>query len=131
MIVIGCPFLKMNKDFPNRKGQIPLQLDKYLKTIPLEKGCDIGGMTNMAIPTLICMFVFAVAVCLAIPLGRYLSLVYQGKRSLLDFLQPLENRLYRFCRINEKAGMNWKQYLSAISTKTSFALLPVFCCPFR
>ena len=61
------------------------------------------------------LFVFAVAVCLAIPLGRYLSRVYQEESSLLDFLQPLEKRLYRFCRINEKAGMNWKQYLSAIS----------------
>jgi potassium-transporting ATPase potassium-binding subunit len=68
----------------------------------------------MAIPTLICTFVFAVAVCLAIPLGRYLSRVYQEESSLLDFLRPLEKRLYRFCRINEKGGMNWKQYLSAI-----------------
>lgn len=68
----------------------------------------------MANPILICIFVFAVAVCLAVPLGRYLSRVYSEERSLLDFLQPLENRLYRFCHINGKAGMNWKQYLSAI-----------------
>jgi potassium-transporting ATPase potassium-binding subunit len=51
---------------------------------------------------------------MAIPLGRYLSRVYREGSSLLDFLQPLESRLYRFCRINGKAGMNWKQYLSAI-----------------
>src|ERR1700722_21865 len=66
------------------------------------------------IPIIICTLVFAVAVCLAVPLGRYLSRVYQGGRSLLDFLEPLENRLYRLCRINEKVGMNWKQYFSAI-----------------
>jgi potassium-transporting ATPase potassium-binding subunit len=66
------------------------------------------------ISTIICTLVFAVAVCLAVPLGRYLSRVYQGERSLLDFLEPLENRLYRICRINEKVGMNWKQYFSAI-----------------
>jgi K+-transporting ATPase ATPase A chain len=51
---------------------------------------------------------------MAIPLGRYLSRVYREESSLLDFLQPLESGLYRFCRINGKAGMNWKQYLSAI-----------------
>ena len=51
---------------------------------------------------------------MAIPLGRYLSRVYREESSLLDFLQPLESRLYRCCRINGKAGMNWKQYLSAI-----------------
>jgi len=68
----------------------------------------------MWIQTIICLLVFAVAGCLAIPLGKYLSRVYRDERSLLDFLKPLETRLYRFCHINEKAGMNWKQYLSAI-----------------
>src|SRR3984957_7869123 len=68
----------------------------------------------MVLPTFICVFIFAGAVLLALPLGKYLGRVYQGERSLLDFLQPMENRLYRFCRINANAGMNWKQYLSAI-----------------
>src|SRR5580700_908532 len=69
---------------------------------------------DMFLQTILCILIFAVAVFLAVPLGKYLSRVYKEERSLLDFLQPLENRLYRFCRINVQAGMNWKQYLSAI-----------------
>ena len=68
----------------------------------------------MFLQTISCTLIFAVAVFLAVPLGRYLSRIYKEERSPLDFLQPLENRLYRFCRINAQAGMNWKQYLSAI-----------------
>src|SRR5580693_517913 len=68
----------------------------------------------MGLPTIICAVIFAVAVLLAVPLGKYLSKVYKEEKSLLDFLEPLENRLYRFCRINIQVGMNWKRYLSAI-----------------
>jgi K+-transporting ATPase ATPase A chain len=68
----------------------------------------------MFLQTISCTLIFAVAVFLAVPLGKYLSRVYKEEKSLLDFLQPLETRLYRFCRINVQTGMNWKQYLSAI-----------------
>jgi potassium-transporting ATPase potassium-binding subunit len=68
----------------------------------------------MGLPTIICAVIFAVAVLLALPLGKYLSKVYKEEKSLLDFLQPLENRLYKFCHINARTGMNWKQYLLAI-----------------
>ncbi|HXB34701.1 MAG TPA: potassium-transporting ATPase subunit KdpA [Puia sp.] len=68
----------------------------------------------MLLQTISCTLIFVVAVFLAAPLGRYLSRIYKEESSLLDFLQPLENRLFRFCRINVQAGMNWKQYLSAI-----------------
>lgn len=68
----------------------------------------------MLLPTIICALIFAITALLAIPLGRYLTKVYKDEHSLLDFVQPLEKRLYRFCRINAQAGMNWKQYLSAI-----------------
>jgi K+-transporting ATPase ATPase A chain len=68
----------------------------------------------MFLQTISCILIFAITVFLAAPVGKYLSIVYKEQRSLLDFLLPLENRLYRFCRINAQAGMNWKQYLSAI-----------------
>lgn len=61
-----------------------------------------------------CILIFGIAVLLAVPLGRYLSKVYKGEKTSLDFWDPVERFIYRCCRINSKAGMNWKQYLSAI-----------------
>ena len=68
----------------------------------------------MIIPTVIVNgIIFLLAVLLAWPLGRYMSNVYQEQRSLLDLFQPMEERIYRICKVNAKAEMNWKQYLSA------------------
>lgn len=55
--------------------------------------------------------IFGVAVALAIPIGRYLSRVYSGDASLLDFLAPLERLIYRICRIDPTESMTWQQYL--------------------
>jgi potassium-transporting ATPase potassium-binding subunit len=60
------------------------------------------------------IFIFLTAVFLAVPLGRYLSKVFKEEKTLLDFWDPVENFIYRICKIRSKAGMNWKQYLSAI-----------------
>lgn len=68
----------------------------------------------MLLQTISCLLIFAIAVFLALPLGTYLSKVYKEERSPLDFLQPLEDRIYRFCRIDARAGMKGRQYLSAI-----------------
>jgi K+-transporting ATPase A subunit len=54
--------------------------------------------------TISCIIIFAVAVFLAAPLGKYLSRIYKEEKSPLDFLLTPENRLYRFCRINVQAG---------------------------
>ena len=60
------------------------------------------------------MIIFIIAVLLSLPLGRYLSKVYKEEKTILDFLNPAENFLYRICRINSMARMDWKQYLLAI-----------------
>ena len=70
-----------------------------------------------------CMFIFGIAVLLAVPLGGYLSRVYKEEKTRLDFLGPVEQFIYRFCGINTKAGMNWKQYLSAILVISSVWLV--------
>ena len=60
-----------------------------------------------------CLILLLAAV-LAWPLGRYMSRVYKEERSCLDFLQPAEAWIYRICKIDTRAEMNWKQYLSAL-----------------
>ena len=58
--------------------------------------------------------IFVIAIFLALPLGRYLSRVYKEEKTFLDCWEPVESFIYRVCRINSKAAMNWKQYLTAL-----------------
>lgn len=57
---------------------------------------------------------------LSYPLGRYIAKVYKGERSLLDFLAPIENFIYRVCGIDAKEEMNWKKFLVTLLTVNLF-----------
>lgn len=59
---------------------------------------------------------FGVALLISFPLGKYISNVFTGKRTILDFLNPVERLVYRFCGINPGEEMNWKQNLKALLT---------------
>lgn len=62
----------------------------------------------------------AIIICgtiiLAVPLGRYVSRVFKGERTFLDFLSPIENMIFKISGINPAAEMNWKQNLKALLT---------------
>ena len=61
------------------------------------------------------ILVFGLAFLLAWPLGRYLSRVFHGERTLLDpVLNPVENGLYRLIGANPERGMTWQGYGKAI-----------------
>lgn len=45
---------------------------------------------------------------------------------MLDFLQPAENKLFRFCGINTGEEMNWKQFLKAMLTINMLWLVYAF-----
>src|ERR1700738_1176330 len=64
--------------------------------------------------TLICVLIFGAALLLALPMGAYMNKVYKGRNTLLDFLKPFENFIFRICGINPASEMNWKQYLISI-----------------
>jgi K+-transporting ATPase ATPase A chain len=59
---------------------------------------------------------FLLAVLLAFPLGRYISKVFKGERTLLDFLHPVERFIFRFCGIDPAKKMSWKEFLKAMLT---------------
>lgn len=62
------------------------------------------------------IFMFLLTVLLAYPLGRYISKVFMGERTLTDFMNPLERFIYRICGIDPNEGMDWKQFLKAMLT---------------
>lgn len=48
---------------------------------------------------------------LAKPLGIYMTKVYSGEKTFLDFiLRPVERMFYAICRVDPDREMNWKQY---------------------
>lgn len=62
------------------------------------------------------LITFGLALVIAFPLGKYISKVFGGQRTLLDFLHPIERLIYKFCGIDPKQEMNWKQNLKALLT---------------
>jgi len=62
------------------------------------------------------VFTFLVTILLAFPLGKYISKVFRGEKTILDFLNPVEAWIYRICGIDARKGMNWKEFLKAMLT---------------
>jgi K+-transporting ATPase ATPase A chain len=61
------------------------------------------------------------------PLGRYMTRVYQGERTLLSFIfAPVENLLYRVAGLDRQAEMDWKQYALAMLIFNGLGLLVLF-----
>lgn len=68
---------------------------------------------NLAI--LLTAAVLLVAILLAIPIGRYMYMVYSGERFWASrILAPVENVLYRISGIRPKEEMDWKRYAIAL-----------------
>ena len=63
---------------------------------------------------------FVLTVLLALPLGRYIAKVYLSQPTWLDFMAPLENFIYKVCRINPKKEMTWQEHLVALLTINFF-----------
>lgn len=72
---------------------------------------------------------FAVILALTKPMGIYLTKVYGGEKTFLDFLlKPIERILYGICRVDAESEMNWKQYGAAMiifSLLSSLALYAI------
>ena len=69
---------------------------------------------------------FAVTVGLAVLTGRYLSRVFKGERSPLDFLTPLDRLIYKLGGIDPNQPMTWRQYAVALLTINGLWLVYAF-----
>lgn len=59
-------------------------------------------------------------VALSYPLGRYIAKVYKGERTWLDFMSPVERRIYSLCGIRPEEEMDWKKFLKALLAVNAF-----------
>ncbi len=75
------------------------------------------------------VFFLVLLTLLAKPVGIYLTKVFNGEKTLLDFLlRPVERLIYAITRVNAEKEMNWKQYgvamliFSLVSTLALYAM---------
>ena len=61
-----------------------------------------------------------ILVGLSYPLGRYIAKVYHGEKNFMDFLTPVENRIYKICSIDPNEQMDWKRFLKVLLTLNLF-----------
>src|SRR5580658_1308347 len=72
-----------------------------------------SSMTTIGWLQVIALFV-VVLVCVK-PLGLFMARVFAGERTFLTpVFGPVENAIYRMCRIDPKAEMTWYTYLFAV-----------------
>lgn len=62
------------------------------------------------------LLIFLATVLLAWPLGKYISRVFSGERTITGFMNPVERFFFKICGINPEQSMNWKQFLKAMLT---------------
>lgn len=62
------------------------------------------------------ILLFLVTVLLAWPLGKYISRVFSGERTITGFMNPVERFFFKICGVNPEQSMNWKQFLKAMLT---------------
>lgn len=74
------------------------------------------------------VIMYVVTILLAIPLGKYIAKVYNGEKTWLNFLAPLERLIFKLSGINAEKEMNWKQHLKALLTINALWLFYAFFC---
>ncbi|HEV7986819.1 MAG TPA: potassium-transporting ATPase subunit KdpA, partial [Steroidobacteraceae bacterium] len=71
--------------------------------------------------------VFLIVLLLLVkPLGIYMAAVFDGRGNAVRMLQPLERGLYRLCRIDPQAQMDWKHYALALLLFNFLGILLVY-----
>jgi potassium-transporting ATPase potassium-binding subunit len=60
------------------------------------------------------------------PLGLYMAGVFDGTGAVTRWFGPLERGLYKLCRIDAGASMNWKQYALALLMFNTLGALAVY-----
>lgn len=63
----------------------------------------------------------------SIPLGRYMSNVFSGRKTFIKpLIRPLEVFIYRICSIDENQEMSWKRYAYALLLLNIIGILFLF-----
>jgi potassium-transporting ATPase potassium-binding subunit len=60
------------------------------------------------------IFIFVMAFLIALPMGKYISKVFKGEKTFLDFLAPMENFFFRTAKIDPHKEMDWKENMKAM-----------------
>jgi K+-transporting ATPase ATPase A chain len=94
--------------------------------VPFEEGIFKGiDMTQFRI--LQCLIFFLVVLGATLPLGTYMTRVFEGKRTFLHpLLFPLERATYWLCGIKKEQEQAWTHYAASLLSFSLFSLLFLF-----
>lgn len=72
--------------------------------------------------------VFSIVLCLTVkPVGIYLALVLEGRKTWLDpILRPIERLTYRLCGVDAEREMNWREYAFAMLGFSAVTMLVTY-----
>ncbi len=62
------------------------------------------------------VLMFLITVALALPLGKYIAKVFDGTKSILDFMSPIEKLIFKWSGVNANREMTWQEHLKAMLT---------------
>lgn len=62
------------------------------------------------------VLIYGLTLLLAIPLGKAIANMLQGKKGLFGFMAPVEKFIYNLSGIDPNQEMSWKQHLKALLT---------------
>ncbi len=74
------------------------------------------------------VLMYVATIVLAIPLGKYIAMVFKGEKTWLNFMAPLEKLIFKLSGIDPNREMNWKQHLKALLTINVLWLFYAFFC---
>ncbi|HYK76639.1 MAG TPA: potassium-transporting ATPase subunit KdpA [Daejeonella sp.] len=74
------------------------------------------------------VFIYLLTVLLAMLLGKYIARVFNGEKTWLDFMAPLERLIFRLSGIDVRQEMSWKQHLVAMLTINLIWFVFAFFC---
>ncbi len=62
-------------------------------------------------------------IALSYPLGKHIARVYKGEKNWSDFIAPVENAIFKLCKIDPTEEMDWKKFLGTLLTLNFFWFL--------
>jgi len=87
-----------------------------------------GEILTMTANGVFQIFLFlAVILTITKPIGAFLTRVFSGEKTFLDFAcRPIERLIYRLCGVDESQEMNWKEYGVAMLLFSAVSMLLLY-----
>ncbi|MDW7732743.1 MAG: potassium-transporting ATPase subunit KdpA [Methanolobus sp.] len=86
-----------------------------------------GGGTIQADDLIFILLFLLLTSVLSIPIGKYMSRVFEGQRTFMtSLMRPVEGLIYRLVNVDENEEMNWKRYAYSLMVFNFISIMFLF-----